>query len=151
MKCIVSDKKHNYIERFVNMDSIISNKDESKNLSLYWGNYIRDDGIMETSMYKEVIICDIVLTLKIYLQSTGDKVFYNSVSVLDSVIALNKFSSDGFAEFEWYKNELIDEINSIIYYNIYSNVSTNNIIDNLRKSLLNLSEFKVNTDEPTKY
>jgi hypothetical protein len=94
----------------------------------------------------------VVLVLNVYLQATGDKVYYHSCSILDDVLGLNIFDPTDYARFVWLKESLLEQVSSYLTYEIdYSSSTTKDIEEGLKRSLLDLTDFKVREDEPCKY
>lgn len=145
-------KEHRSLTMFSEMDSLIT-KFECKNEKiLAYGSDTDARGITEISFYKEVSISGVVLVLKVYLQATGDKVYYHSCSILDDVLGLNVFSPNEYAEFTWLKESLLDQVNSYLTYEVdYTNSTTKDVEEGLKSSLLDLTDFRVCEDEPCKY
>lgn len=145
-------KEHRSLTMFSEMDSLIT-KFECKNEKiLAYGSDTDARGITEISFYKEVSISGVVLVLKVYLQATGDKVYYHSCSILDDVLGLNMFSPNEYAEFTWLKESLLDQVNSYLTYEVdYINSTTKDVEEGLKSSLLDLTDFRVCEDEPCKY
>lgn len=145
-------KEHRSIHMFSSMDNLVTKFEESNGLVLAYGSDTNGKGITEVSFYKEVSISGVVLTLKIYLQATGDRVFYHSCSILDDVLGLDVFSPNEYAEFVWLKESLLEQVSSYLAYEIdYTNSTTKEVEEGLKMSLLDLKEFKVCEDEPCKY
>ena len=145
-------KEHRSLTMFSNMDSLVS-RIECKDVKvLAYGSDTDARGITEISFYKEVSISGVVLTLKIYLQATGDKVYYHSCSILDDVLGIDVLSPDEYAQFVWLKESLLEQVSSYLTYEIdYVNSTTKDIEEGLKMSLLDLTDFKVREDEPCKY
>nr|DAQ74181.1 MAG TPA: hypothetical protein [Bacteriophage sp.] len=137
---------------FSEMDSLVT-KFECKNEKiLAYGSDTDARGITEISFYKEVSISGVVLVLKIYIQATGDKVYYHSCSILDDVLGLNVFSPNEYAEFVWLKESLLEQVSSYLTYEVdYTSSTTKDIEEGLKRSLLDLTDFRVREDEPCKY
>lgn len=145
-------KEHRSIRMFSSMDSLVTKFEENEGLVLAYGSDTDERGITEISFCKEVRISGVVLTLKIYLQATGDKVYYHSCSILDDVLGLDVFSPDEYAQFVWLKESLLEQVSSYLTYEIdYTNSTTKDIEEGLKRSLLYLTDFKVSEDEPCKY
>lgn len=145
-------KEHRSIHMFSSMDSLVTKFEEVNGKVLAYGSDTDTRGITEVSFYKEVSISGVVLTLKIYLQATGDKVYYHSCSILDDVLGLDVFSPNEYAEFVWLKESLLERVSSYLTYEIdYDNYSTKEVEESLMRSLLDLTDFKVCEDEPCKY
>lgn len=145
-------KEHRSIHMFSSMDSLVTKFEENGGLVLAYGSDTDERGITEISFYKEVSISGVVLVLKVYLQASGDMIYYHSCSILDDVLGLNVFSPNEYAEFTWLKESLLDQVNSYLTYEVdYINSTTKDIEEGLKKSLLDLKEFKVREDEPCKY
>ena len=145
-------KEHRSLTMFSNMDNLVSQLECKDGKVLAYGSDTDERGITEISFYKEVSISGVVLILKVYLQATGDKVYYHSCSILDDVLGLNVFSPNEYAEFVWLKESLLEQVSSYLTYEIdYDNYSTKEVEENLMRSLLDLTDFKVREDEPCKY
>lgn len=145
-------KEHRSISMFSEMDSLVTKFECKDEKILAYGSDTNEKGITEVSFYKEVSVLGVVLTLKIYLQASGDRIYYHSCSILDDVLGLNVFSPNEYAEFTWLKESLLDQVNSYLTYEVdYINSTTKDIEEYLKKSLLDLKEFKVCEDEPCKY
>lgn len=145
-------KEHRSIHMFSSMDSLVTKFEESNGLVLAYGSDTDERGITEISLYKEVSISGVVLTLKIYLQATGDKVYYHSCSILDDVLGLDVFSPDEYAQFVWLKESLLEQVSSYLTYEVdYEHYTTKEVEESLKRSLLDLTDFKVREDEPCKY
>lgn len=145
-------KEHRSIHMFSGMDSLVTEFEEVDGKVLAYGSDTDARGITEISFYKEVSILRVVLTLKVYLQAAGDKVYYHSCSILDDVLGLNVFSPNEYAKFVWLKESLLEQISSYLTYEIdYSSSTTKDIEKGLKRSLLDLTDFKVREDEPCKY
>lgn len=145
-------KEHRSIHMFSSMDSLVTKFEESNGKVLAFGSDTDVRGITEISFYKEVSILGVVLTVKIYLQASGDKIYYNSCSILDDVLGLDVFSPDEYAQFVWLKESLLEQISSYLAYAIeYANANTKDIESSLKSSLLGLVEYRVREDEPCKY
>lgn len=145
-------KEHRSIAMFSEMDSLVTNFECKNGKILAYGSDTNEKGITEVSFYKEVMISGVVLTLKIYLQATGDKVYYHSCSILDVMLGLNVFSPDEYAKFVWLKESLLEQVSSYLSYEIdYTNYTTKDIEILLKDSLLALTDFNVCDDEPCKY
>lgn len=145
-------KEHKSIVMFSEMDSLITKFECKDGKILAYGSDTDARGITEVSFYKEISILGVVLTLKIYLQATGDKVYYHSCSILDDVLGLNMFSPNEYAEFTWLKESLLDQVNSYLTYEVdYMSSTTKDIENELKSSLLALKDFKVREEEPCKY
>lgn len=144
--------EHRSIHMFSSMDSLVTKFEESNGLVLAYGSDINEKGITEISFYKEVKILGVVLTLKVYLQATGAVIYYHSCSLLDDVLGLDVFSPNEYAEFVWLKESLLDQVNSYLTYEVdYSSSTTKDIEEGLKRSLLDLTDYKVREDEPCKY
>lgn len=145
-------KEHRSLVMFSEMDSLIT-KFECKNEKiLAYGSDTDARGITEISFYKEVSISGVVLTIKVYLQASGDKIYYHSCSILDDVLGLDVFSPDEYAQFVWLKESLLEQVSSYLTYEIdYTSSTTRDVEEGLKKSLLDLTDFKVREDEPCKY
>ena len=134
------------------MDSLVTKFECKDGKILAYGSDTNEKGITEVSFYKEVSVLGVVLTLKIYLQATGDKVYYHSCSILDIMLGLNVFSPDEYAKFVWLKESLLEQVSSYLSYEIdYANYTTKDIEDMLKDSLLALTYFDVCDEEPCKY
>lgn len=145
-------KEHRSISMFSEMDSLVTKFECKDGKILAYGSDTNEKGITEVSFYKEVSILGVVLTLKIYLQATGNKVYYHSCSILDAMLGLNVFSKDEYAKFIWLKESLLEQVSSYLSYKIdYENYTTKDIEIMLKDSLLALTDFNVCTDEPCKY
>ena len=145
-------KKHRSIVMFSEMDSLVTKFECKDGKILAYGSDTNEKGITEVSFYKEVSVLGVVLTLKIYLQATGDKVYYHSCSILDIMLGLNVFSPDEYANFVWLKESLLEQVSSYLSYEIdYANYTTKDIEDMLKDSLLALTYFDVCDEEPCKY
>lgn len=145
-------KEHRSIHMFSSMDSLVTKFEESNGLVLAYGSDTNEQGITEISFYKEVSIQGVVITLKVYLQATGDVIYYHSCSLLDDILGLNVFSPDDYARFVWLKESLLEQISSYLTYEVdYMNNTTKSIGNELKNSLLALKDFKVREDEPCKY
>lgn len=145
-------KKHRSIVMFSEMDSLVTKFECKDGKILAYGSDTNEKGITEVSFYKEVSVLGVVLTLKIYLQATGDKVYYHSCSILDIMLGLNVFSPDEYAKFVWLKESLLEQVSSYLSYEIdYANYTTKDIEDMLKDSLLALTYFDVCDEEPCKY
>lgn len=145
-------KEHRSIAMFSEMDNLITHVVDIDGTLLTHGSDTNVKGITECSYYREVSISGVVLTLKVYLQASGDRIYYHSCSILDDVLGLNVFSPDEYAKFEYLKVELLDEINSYLTYNIdYINTKTKDVEHELLRCLINLYVFDINEDEPCKY
>lgn len=145
-------KEHRSIHMFSDMDNLVTKFEESDGRVLAYGSDTDERGITEVSFYKEVIISGVVLTLKIYLQATGDRVYYHSCSILDDVLGLDVFSPNEYAEFVWLKESLLEQVSLYITYEVdYTNSTTKEVEEGLKRSLLALTDFKVREDEPCKY
>lgn len=145
-------REHRSLTMFSEMDSLVT-KFECKNEKiLAYGSDTDARGITEISFYKEVSISGVVLVLKIYLQATGDKVYYHSCSILDDVLGLDVFSPDEYAKFIWLKESLLEQVSSYLTYEVdYEHFTTKEVGESLMRSLLDLTDFKVREDEPCKY
>lgn len=145
-------KEHRSISMFSEMDSLVTKFECKDGKILAYGSDTNEKGITEVSFYKEVSVLGLVLTLKIYLQATGDKVYYHSCSILDVMLGLNVFSQDEYAKFVWFKESLLEQVSSYLSYEVdYANYTTKDIEDMLKNSLLALTDFNVSDDEPCKY
>lgn len=145
-------KKHRSIAMFSEMDSLVTKFECKDEKILAYGSDTNEKGITEVSFYKEVSISGVVVTLKIYLQATGDKVYYHSCSILDVMLGLNVFSQDEYAKFIWLKESLLEQVSSYLSYEVdYANYTTKDIEIMLKDSLLALTDFNVCDDEPCKY
>lgn len=145
-------KEHRSIHMFSSMDSLVTKFDENEGLVLAYGSDVDEQGITEVSFYKEVKIQGVVLVLKIYLQATGDIIYYHSCSILDDVLGLDIFDPTDYARFVWLKESLLEQVSSYLTYGVdYMNNTTKNIENELKSSLLALKDFKVREDEPCKY
>lgn len=145
-------KEHRSLTMFSNMDSLVSRLECKDGKVLAYGSDTDERGITEISFYKEVSISGVVLILKVYLQASGDKVYYHSCSILDDVLGLNVFSLNEYAEFVWLKESLLEQVSSYLTYEIdYDNYSTKDVEESLMRSLLDLTDFRVHEDEPCKY
>nr|DAK91732.1 MAG TPA: hypothetical protein [Caudoviricetes sp.] len=145
-------REHRSLTMFSEMDSLVT-KFECKNEKiLAYGSDTDARGITKISFYKEVSISGVVLVLNVYLQATGDKVYYHSCSILDDVLGLNIFDPTDYARFVWLKESLLEQVSSYLTYEIdYSSSTTKDIEEGLKRSLLDLTDFKVREDEPCKY
>lgn len=145
-------KEHRSLTMFSNMDSLVSRFECKDGKILAYGSDTNEQGITEISFYKEVSILGVVLVLKIYLQATGDTIYYHSCSILDDVLGLNVFSPDDYARFVWLKESLLEQVSSYLTYEVdYTNSTTKDVEEGLKMSLLDLIDFKVREDEPCKY
>lgn len=145
-------KEHRSIAMFSEMDSLVTKFECKDGKILAYGSDTNEKGITEVSFYKEVSVLGVVLTLKIYLQATGDKVYYHSCSILDVMLGLNIFSKDEYAKFVWIKESLLEQVSSYLSYEVdYANYTTKDIEDMLKDSLLALTYFDVCDEEPCKY
>lgn len=145
-------KEHISIVTFSEMDSLVTKFECKDEKILAYGSAVNEKGITEISFYKEVAILGVVVTLKIYLQANGDKVYYHSCSILDISSVIDVFSKDEYAEFVWLKESLLEQVNSYISYEVkYENHTTKDIEIILKDSLLEMTDFKVCDDEPCKY
>lgn len=145
-------KEHRSIHMFSDMDSLVTKFEESNGLVLAYGSDTNEQGITEVSFYKEVKIQGVVITLKVYLQATGDVIYYHSCSLLDDVLGLDVFSQDEYARFVWLKESLLEQVSSYLTYEVdYMSNTTKSIENELKNSLLALKDFKVREDEPCKY
>lgn len=145
-------KEHRSLTMFSNMDNLVTKLECKDGKVLAYGSDTDERGITEISFYKEVSISGVVLILKVYLQATGDKVYYHSCSILDDVLGLNVFSPNEYAEFTWLKESLLDQVNSYLTYEVdYEHFTTKEVEESLMRSLLDLTDFKVCEDEPCKY
>lgn len=145
-------KEHRSIAMFSEMDSLVTKFECKDDKILAYGSDTNEKGITEVSFYKEVSILGVVITLKIYLQATGDKVYYHSCSILDVMLGLNVFSPDEYAKFIWLKESLLEQVSSYLSYEVdYANYNTKDIEIMLKDSLLALTDFNVCDDEPCKY
>lgn len=144
--------EHRSLTMFSEMDSLVTKLECKDGKVLAYGSDTDERGITEISFYKEVSISGVVLILKVYLQASGDKVYYHSCSILDDVLGLNVFSPDEYAEFVWLKESLLEQVSSYLTYEIdYDNYSTKDVEESLMRSLLDLTDFRVSEDEPCKY
>ena len=145
-------KEHRSIAMFSEMDSLVTKFESKDDKILAYGSDTNEKGITEVSFYKEVSILGVVVTLKIYLQATGDNVYYHSCSILDVMLGLNVFSPDEYAKFVWLKESLLEQVSSYLSYEVdYANYTTKDIEIMLKNSLLALTDFNVCDDEPCKY
>lgn len=145
-------KEHRSIHMFSDMDSLVTKFEKSDGLVLAYGSDTNEQGITEVSFYKEVKILGVVITLNVYLQATGDVIYYHSCSLLDDVLGLDVFSLDDYARFVWLKESLLEQVSSYLTYAVdYMNNTTKSIENELKNSLLALKDFKVREDEPCKY
>lgn len=145
-------KEHRSIAMFSEMDSLVTKFECKDGKILAYGSDTNEKGITEVSFYKEVSILGVVVTLKIYLQATGDNVYYHSCSILDVMLGLNVFNPDEYAKFVWLKESLLEQVSSYLSYEVdYANYTTKDIEDMLKDSLLALTDFNVCDDEPCKY
>lgn len=145
-------KEHRSIAMFSEMDSLVTKFESKDDKILAYGSDTNEKGITEVSFYKEVSILGVVVTLKIYLQATGDNVYYHSCSILDVMLGLNVFSPDDYAKFVWLKESLLEQVSSYLSYEVdYENYTTKDIEIMLKNSLLALTDFNVCDDEPCKY
>lgn len=145
-------REHRSLTMFSEMDSLVTKFEENNGLVLAYGSDTDARGITEISFYKEVSISGVVLVLKIYLQASGDKVYYHSCSILDDVLGLNIFDPTDYARFVWLKESLLEQVSSYLTYEVdYSSSTTKDIEGGLKRSLLDLTDFKVREDEPCKY
>ena len=145
-------KEHRSIHMFSSMDNLVTKFEENEGLVLAYGSDINENGITEISFYKEVSIQGVVITLKVYLQATGDVIYYHSCSLLDDILGLDVFSPDEYAQFVWLKESLLEQVSSYLTYEVdYMNNTTKSIENELKNSLLALKNFKVREDEPCKY
>lgn len=145
-------KEHRSIHMFSSMDNLVAHFEEINGKVLAYGSDTDARGITEISFYKEVSILGVVLTIKVYLQASGDKIYYHSCSILDDVLGLDVFSPDEYAQFVWLKESLLEQVSSYLTYEIdYANSTTRDIEIMLKDSLLALTDFKVCEDEPCKY
>lgn len=145
-------KEHRSIAMFSEMDSLVTKFECKDGKILAYGSDTNEKGITEVSFYKEVSILGVVFTLKIYLQATGDKVYYHSCSILDVMLGLSVFNQDEYAEFVWLKESLLEQVSSYLSYGVdYANYTTKDIETMLKDSLLALTDFNVCDDEPCKY
>lgn len=145
-------KEHRSIAMFSEMDSLVTKFECKDGKILAYGSDTNEKGITEVSFYKEVAISGVVLTLKIYLQASGDRIYYHSCSILDDVLGLNVFSPNEYEEFVWLRESLLEQVSSYLTYEIdYTNYATKDIESMLKDSLLNLTDFRVREDEPCKY
>lgn len=145
-------KEHRSIVMFSEMDSLVTKFECKDDKILAYGSDTNEKGITEVSFYKEVSVSGVVLTLKVYLQATGNKVYYHSCSILDIMLGLNVFSPDEYAKFIWLKESLLEQVSSYLSYEIdYANYTTKDIEAMLKDSLLALTDFDVCDDEPCKY
>lgn len=145
-------KEHRSIAMFSEMDSLVTKFECKDGKILAYGSDTNEKGITEISFYKEVSVLGVVLTLKVYLQATGNKVYYHSCSILDVMLGLNVFSQDEYAKFIWLKESLLEQVSSYLSYEIdYANYTTKDIEIMLKDSLLALTSFNVCDEEPCKY
>ena len=145
-------KEHRSIAMFSEMDSLVTKFECKDGKILAYGSDTNEKGITEVSFYKEVTILGVVVTLKIYLQATGDNVYYHSCSILDVMLGLNVFNPDEYAKFVWLKESLLEQVSSYLSYEVdYANYTTKDIEIMLKDSLLALTDFNVCDDEPCKY
>jgi hypothetical protein len=145
-------KEHRSIAMFSEMDSLVTKFESKDDKILAYGSDTNEKGITEVSFYKEVSILGVVVTLKIYLQATGDNVYYHSCSILDVMLGLNVFSPDEYAKFVWLKESLLEQVSSYLSYEVdYANYTTKDIEIMLKDSLLALTDFNVCDEEPCKY
>lgn len=145
-------REHRSIHMFSSMDSLVTRFEEVNGKVLAFGSDTDARGITEISFYKEVSISGVVLTIKVYLQASGDKIYYHSCSILDDVLGLDVFSPDEYAQFVWLKESLLEQVSSYLTYEIdYTSSTTRDVEEGLKKSLLDLTDFKVCEDEPCKY
>lgn len=145
-------KEHTSLVTFSEMDSLVTRFECKNEKILAYGSVVNEKGITEISFYKEVAISGVVVTLKIYLQASGDKVYYHSCSILDTSSVVDIFSKDEYAKFVWLKESLLEQVNSYISYGVkYENYTTKDIEAMLKDSLLDLTDFNVCEDEPCKY
>lgn len=145
-------KEHRSIAMFSEMDSLVTKFESKDEKILAYGSDTNEKGITEVSFYKEVSILGVVVTLKIYLQATGDNVYYHSCSILDVMLGLNVLNTDEYAKFVWLKESLLEQVSSYLSYEVdYANYTTKDIEDMLKDSLLALTDFDVCDDEPCKY
>lgn len=145
-------KEHRSLTMFSNMDSLVSKLECKDGNVLAYGSDTDERGITEISFYKEVSISGVVLVLKIYLQASGDRIYYHSCSILDDVLGLNVFSPDEYAEFVWLKESLLEQVSSYLTYEVdYEHFTTKEVEESLKRSLLYLTDFRVREDEPCKY
>lgn len=145
-------KEHRSISMFSEIDSLITKFECKDDKILAYGSDTNEKGITEVSFYKEVSISGVVVTLKIYLQATGNKVYYHSCSILDVMLGLNVFNPDEYAKFIWLKESLLEQVSSYLSYEVdYANYTTKDIEIMLKDSLLALTDFNVCDDEPCKY
>ncbi len=145
-------KEHKSIAMFSEMDSLVTKFECKDGKILAYGSDTNEKGITEVSFYKEVSISGVVITLKIYLQATGDKVYYHSCSILDVMLGLNVFNPDEYARFIWLKESLLEQVSSYLSYEVdYTSYTTKDIEIMLKDSLLALTDFNVCDDEPCKY
>lgn len=145
-------KEHRSIAMFSEMDSLVTKFECKDGKILAYGSDTNEKGITEVSFYKEVSILGVVVTLKIYLQATGDKVYYHSCSILDVMLGLNVFNPDEYAKFVWFKESLLEQVSSYLSYDVdYEHFTTKEVEESLMRSLLDLTDFKVREDEPCKY
>jgi hypothetical protein len=145
-------KEHRSIAMFSEMDSLVTKFECKDGKILAYGSDTNEKGITEVSFYKEVSILGVVITLKVYLQATGDKVYYHSCSILDVILGLNVFNQDEYAKFVWLKESLLEQVSSYLTYEVdYANYTTKDIENMLKDSLLALTDFNVCDEEPCKY
>lgn len=143
-------KEHRSISMFSEMDSLVTKFECKDGKILAYGSDTNEKGITEVSFYKEVSILGVVVTLKIYLQATGNKVYYHSCSIF--MLGLNVFNPDEYAKFVWLKESLLEQVSSYLSYEVdYANYTTKDIELMLKDSLLALTDFNVCDDEPCKY
>lgn len=145
-------REHRSLTMFSEMDSLVTKFECKDEKILAYGSDTDARGITEISFYKEVSISGVVLVLKVYLQATGDKVYYHSCSILDDVLGLNVFDPTDYARFVWLKESLLEQVSSYLTYEVdYTNSTTKDVEEGLKRSLLDLTDFKVHEDEPCKY
>lgn len=145
-------KEHRSIHMFSNMDSLVTKFEEVNDLVLAYGSDTNEQGITEISFYKEVKILGVVITLKVYLQATGDMIYYHSCSLLDDILGLDVFSPDEYAQFVWLKESLLEQVSSYLTYKVdYISSTMKDVEEGLTRSLLDLTDFRVREDEPCKY
>lgn len=145
-------KEHRSIHMFSSMDNLVTKFEERNGLVLAYGSDTDARDITEISFYKEVNISGVVLTLKVYLQASGDMIYYHSCSLLDDILGLDVFNPDEYARFVWLKESLLEQVSSYLTYEVdYTNSTTKEVEDSLMRSLLDLTDFKVREDEPCKY
>lgn len=145
-------KEHRSIHMFSSMDNLVTKFEEVNGAVLAYGSDTNEQGITEISFYKEVSVQGVVITLKVYLQASGDRIYYHSCSILDDVLGLDVFSPGEYAQFVWLKESLLEQVSSYITYEVdYTNSTTKDVEEGLKRSLLDITDFKVREDEPCKY